>query len=241
MKSFNNKYTLNTIGKTQYCIIDDFLELNHWQSINDKVDWLKKRNYFSFKSHIDWDALLLKGDIEEFKIFHSNEFKDFVTTIFPYVKITNDVLSELHYHEVYSPSSWIHNDYEVVNFKRDPLPNNINLFNGQVDYRMADQSDNVYKRVRAIVIIYYINETPWLQGHGGETAFYLNDVKDYEVEKYEKTVAPLANRALIYEINPWSQHAFLSNLVYKRINLIQWYHTTIEYMNELYKKSGIVL
>jgi len=238
---FNKQYQLFNCGDFQYCIIDNFLSVDDWQLANDKVNYLKQNNFFSKKPHIDWEGLILKGDIEEFKVFHSNELKQFISNIFPYVKITKDILCELHYHQIGSPSSWIHNDYELVNFKHDPLPNDLNLFNGQVDYRTTEKFNDVFKRVRAIAIIYYINETPWLPGNGGETAFYLDDVKDHELQKYEKTVAPLANRALIYEINPWSKHAFLSNIMYKRINLIQWYHTTVEYMNELYKKSGIVL
>ena len=79
----------------------------------------------------------------------------------------------------------------------------------------------VRETMRAIAILYYLNNPEWLPGDGGETGLY-RAITD-QVDQAVVSVPPINNTLVAFECSPYSFHAFRTNRQ-PRNSLVMWLH-----------------
>ncbi len=120
-----------------------------------------------------------------------------------------------HFHPPGNKDGWPHTDNTVSGFDTTrKFPN------GLIPNSFYDQPGNLLSK-RAIVFLFYLDNDPWQEGDGGETAFF-----DDKGKNVIKKIAPINNRALIFEMSDKSFHAFMKN-TFPRSSVVQWFHTDI--------------
>ncbi len=159
--------------------------------------------------------------------FYSLEWRKWINKFFD-LKLNNNMIAEFHHHKINSASGYIHNDYDVSSFKREPLPNGINPHKHQIAYRGRTEGADMYC-VRSIAMLYYFNNPKWEEG--GETALYESWEKE---SKPVLKVAPINNRLLAFEISPKSFHSFLQNTKHIRNSMVMWFHSPEAYVTNRY-------
>jgi len=193
------------------------------------------RNKFWKFSHYDaycW-SFDPKKDHAFSDFFYSMPWRRWVNRFFN-LNLTKNMIAEFHHHPPNSAGGYIHNDYDISSFKREPLANGINAHTHQIDYRGRTPGADIYC-VRSIAILYYFNNHKWQESDGGETALYTDYKKGSEpVIK----VAPHNNRMLAFEISPKSFHAFLNNKKNVRNSMVQWMHSPEAYVTARYGESA---
>lgn len=139
------------------------------------------------------------------------------------VPVTGDVNAALHYHAPGGASGHIHNDLNPGWFVRD-AGDEVNLSDSaRCGYRNgtgAPELDRV-ERVRAVAVIFYLNNGSWDPGCGGETGLYLS--RDSAVAAPAALVPPADNSLLAFECTPASYHAYLAS-GRPRCSLSLWLH-----------------
>ena len=76
--------------------------------------------------------------------------------------------------------------------------------------------------VRAVVMLFYLNNPSWHPGDGGGTGLY--HYQDDPVGKPAFIVPPINNSLLIFECTPYSYHSFVKNWHHPRNCVILWLH-----------------
>jgi hypothetical protein len=146
------------------------------------------------------------------------------------VRVTRDVNVGLHHHAVGSASGSPHNDLNPGWFVQRPRPDGINLMDhAACNYHHGTTSrpgERPRERVRAVAMIYYLNNPEWRDGDGGETGLYCS--RRDPVDQPSATVAPINNSLLLFECTPRSYHAFISNRRGVRNSVILWLHSSRE-------------
>jgi hypothetical protein len=144
------------------------------------------------------------------------------------VKATRDVNGALHCHPKGSRDGFIHKDFSSCWFVDRPRPDGINVADNTIcNYRTGETSISgavTQERVRAVAMIFYINNPPWSPGDGGETGLYRTD-RD-PIHQPAAAIPPVNNTMLIFECSPHSRHSFISNLRNPRSNIVMWLHRT---------------
>lgn len=79
--------------------------------------------------------------------------------------------------------------------------------------------------IRAITMIYYLNNDDWRHGDGGETGLYSTSRSNLGPTK---VIAPENNSLVLFECSPHSFHRLLGNPGCSRNSIILWLHTTVE-------------
>lgn len=92
------------------------------------------------------------------------------------------------------------------------------------------------RAVRAVAILYYLNNGPWSPGDGGETGLY-RDWKD-PVSEPAESVPPRDNTLLAFGCNPHSYHAFLSNRK-RRDSVISFVYLGLDDYLTLWGEEGV--
>jgi hypothetical protein len=146
------------------------------------------------------------------------------------VDATADVNGALHHHTKGSRSGFVHKDYSACWFIDQPRPDGVHVSdNALCDYRTGKTmvpGAIARERVRAVAMIYYLNNPPWIDGDGGETGLYLR--ADDDVEHPAAAVPPVNNSMLVFECSPDSYHSFISNRRNHRNSVAMWLHRTKE-------------
>jgi hypothetical protein len=146
------------------------------------------------------------------------------------VNATADVNGALHHHAKGSKSGFIHKDYSACWFIDQPRADGVHVSDsGRCDYRtgMTTVPGAIAReRVRAVAMIYYLNNPPWAAGDGGETGLYLG--ADDDVAHPAAAVPPVNNSMLVFECSPNSFHSFISNWRHPRNSVAMWLHRTKE-------------
>jgi hypothetical protein len=146
------------------------------------------------------------------------------------VEATADVNGALHHHAKGSQNGFVHKDYSACWFIDRPRADGVNLSdNALCDYRTGKTTlagAVARERVRAVAMIYYLNNAPWVEGDGGETGLYLSTNDD--VAQPAVTIPPVNNSMLIFECSPHSCHSFISNRRNARNSVAMWLHRTKE-------------
>ena len=248
-KIFQNKnYQVNWFPSKEnsfrYVVVDNIFTKSLKEKLNNYYLTKLDDNLFVPFPHYDCDVMTIdpREKNNPFDFVFSLEWKDFISNMFDDIPITNNMIAELQHHDIGTSNGWIHNDYDASHFLHEPLENEINPWYHQCNYRQSEPDKDLITNVRSIVAMYHINDKytyqddfkrEWEEGDGGETAFY--DYNDSDVmEETVIKINPYPNRLVVYEINPWSFHTFLSNIKHSRATMNMWYHSTVEDTYETY-------
>ncbi len=144
------------------------------------------------------------------------------------IKATGDVNGGFHHHKPGSVSGWPHNDLNPGWFVDSPRPDGVNVSNHALcDYYFGQTFKpelQARETVRAVALLFYLNNDQWRPGDGGETGLYLE--ADQTVGDPTVSMPPVDNSLLLFECTPHSYHAFLRNSRQPRNSLIMWLHRT---------------
>lgn len=146
------------------------------------------------------------------------------------VNVTPDLNGALHYHVTNSRNGFIHKDFSSCWFIDNPRPDGINISdNSLCSYRTGETFVDgavARERVRAVAMLFYLNNAPWTPADGGETGLYCSC--DDLVERPAATIPPINNSMLIFECTPYSYHSFITNRRHPRSSVTIWLHRTKE-------------
>ncbi|HKQ99954.1 MAG TPA: 2OG-Fe(II) oxygenase [Pyrinomonadaceae bacterium] len=163
------------------------------------------------------------------RIFLSRAWADLLARLAG-VSHTGEVNGGLHYHLVGSRSGRVHNDLNPGWFVDCEESDGINVSQPDLCSYFHGQTFReglvARERVRAVAMLFYLNNQPWREGDGGETGLY--SFGGTSVENYAAAVPPLNNSLLVFECTPYSYHTFLSNRRHPRSCVIMWLHRTKE-------------
>jgi hypothetical protein len=134
----------------------------------------------------------------------------------------------------------VHNDLNPGWFIDRPRPDGINsAASTWCDYHHGEPcaaGTTPVCRIRAIAMLYFLNNGPWRPGHGGECGLYA----DRDASQPSAKVGPVDNSILIFECTPWSFHRFLSNTAGPRDSVILWLHRKRELAVNRWGERSIV-
>jgi hypothetical protein len=160
-----------------------------------------------------------------FDRFVSREWCDLFARVFG-VPDVRFVSGALHHHAAGSRDGHVHHDLNPGWFAQAGDAQDIVLPRADVCYRTGAAPAGVTlasrEMMRAVVIIYYLNNAEWSPGDGGETGLYrsgLDAVRDAVV-----SVPPINNSLVAFECTPASFHSFRSNRGQPRNSVIIWLH-----------------
>lgn len=193
------------------------------------------------RSKSGYDAYIrnFEPDIDgPLSLFVSREWHDLLASLVG-IEATGDVSAALHHHQQHSRDGIVHNDLNPGWFASSAREDGINcadsaLCNYKFGTPHAPGTQSV-ERVRAIAMIYFLNNLPWKEGNGGECALY-----EYRTSAAFEAVAPISNSMLVFECTPYSYHRFLSNRAATRDSVILWLHRRREHAVERWGKRSIV-
>jgi hypothetical protein len=175
------------------------------------------------------------------RTFFGRAWHDTLAALFGVVA-TGDVAGGLHHHAVGSAYGKIHNDLNPAWFLDRSPPGGVqvadnricNYYTGATHAVMAPRRETV----RAVAMIYYLNNPRWLRGDGGETGLYRSGSD--AVSAPAAAVPPVNNSLLAFECTPFSYHAFVSNVRSPRNSVIIWLHRKLVEAASLWGGSKIV-
>jgi 2OG-Fe(II) oxygenase superfamily len=157
--------------------------------------------------------------------FASRAWHDLISKLLG-IKATGYVNLGLHRHTIGSANGFPHNDLNpgwFVDYESDSgivlaQPNLCTYTTGQV------REANVTPRqlVRAGAVIFYIANSPWFPGDGGETGLYERSTDP--PEKPHTAIPPTNNSLLAFECTPYSLHGFIGNRRTVRHSVVMWLH-----------------
>lgn len=176
----------------------------------------------------DATAVEFTRDMEEpFAVFVSRTWHDMVANLMN-VNCTGDVVGSLHHHEPGSASGRPHNDLNPGWFVDRPKADGVNVADATLcSYRTGVVSRSgiaAHQSVRAIAIMYFLNNPPWMPGDGGETGLYKTPCDP--VESPAAIIRPFNNSMVCFECTPFSYHSFITNRRTSRDSVTMWLHRT---------------
>lgn len=124
---------------------------------------------------------------------------------------------------------------------RDGFPHN-DIFPELLSARRADGEVRAFggrvegKSVRAVAILFYLNNGRWAPGAGGETALY-RDWKD-PVDEPVASVPPRDNTLFAFGCNPHSYHSFRANRK-RRDTVISFVYRSLADYRQLWGDEGV--
>jgi hypothetical protein len=163
-----------------------------------------------------------------FRIFISRAWRDLLANLTG-VNATGDVNGGFHHHGVGSVSGSVHNDFNPGWFVDRHNAAGINVSDFDLcDYQSGrTREPNLVGRltVRAVAMLFYLNNHPWYAGDGGETGLYRSAFDP--IEEPTAIIPPLNNSILVFECTPYSYHCFKTNRRSARNCVIIWLHRPI--------------
>lgn len=144
-------------------------------------------------------------------VFWSPRFHEIFVDIFG-VEFSGLVTGGVHRHLPGSRDGFPHNDISPE--RLCDLPEGEVLVTGS-----ESVADGPF--VRAVAILYYLNNGPWRPGDGGETGLYHH--WSNPVDSATSFAPPLDNTLLAFECTPYSYHSFRSN-IRRRDSVITFLH-----------------
>ena len=144
------------------------------------------------------------------------------------VEATYDVNGALHHHTTGSRDGFIHKDFSSCWFIDNPRPDGVNVSdNNLCNYRTGKTSvagATPQERVRAVAMLFYLDNARWSPGDGGETGLYRTGGDP--IDEPAIAIPPVNNSMLIFECSPYSYHSFRSNRRNPRSSVALWLHRT---------------
>jgi 2OG-Fe(II) oxygenase superfamily len=161
----------------------------------------------------------------EFGIFTSRCWHDMLAGLLN-VEATGHINCGLHHHAPVSQDGWVHNDLNPGWFAEIPGRDGIiqarHALCSYTHGTVARPNISVVEVVRAVAMIFYLNNGPWPDGHQGATGLYTSF--DQPVRQPVEVVAPIDNSVLVFECTPFSFHAFIGGNRKARNSVIMWLH-----------------
>lgn len=160
-----------------------------------------------------------------FSLFISRPWHEMLASLVG-VNATGEIDGALHHHRIGAVSGHVHNDLNPGWFVKVHSIEGITVsdacicsYNWGETYRpglVARES------IRAVAMIFYLNNRPWFPGDGGETGLYRSE-KD-PVDRPAAVVPPVNNSILVFECTPHSYHSFIRSKRRARNSVIMWLH-----------------
>lgn len=172
-------------------------------------------------------------------IFFTEEWLNFVTGFFPAVQRTNNTGLTFHHHPIKSRDTLVWHGMAYGAFKNNPLPNGINAWYHNCKHAedpTTGNSEDIFHEIRALAVVYFLNNGPWREGSGGEMGLY----REGNTDAPAALIAPLNNRLLIFEVTPHSFHGFRKNFMHEQNCIVQWIFEKPEDTFRKYDKKNIV-
>lgn len=172
-----------------------------------------------------------------FSVFVSRAWHDLLATVVG-VPCSGEVVASLHHHEPQSATGFIHNDLNPGWFTDDPKDDGIVVSDHpECAYKTGPLNGTpAHRSVRAIVMLFYLNNPPWQPGDGGETGLY----RSATVCCPSATIPPLNNSLVCFPVTPDSYHRFLTNPRSPRNSVILWLHRRYEAAVEHWGEDRLV-
>jgi hypothetical protein len=173
-----------------------------------------------------------------FEFFLSQELHDKLDEVFG-ANATGDMTGALHHHKVGGRNGFIHNDLNPAKFPARKSGNRKTYYNPAAhDKGGIAEGPNEHTAMRAVSVIYYLNNKKWSQGDGGETGLYTS--MDNDAQEAAVKVPPINNLLMAFQCSPYSYHAFMSNLRHPRNSIIVWLHSPYEETVNKWGKENFV-
>ena len=193
------------------------------------------RNYDAYSVSFAYDMP------KPFQLFISREWHDMLARLAG-VPATTDVSGGFHHHLRGSRSGEVHNDLNPGWFV-DAAPNGaVNLTrNDLCDYTTGHRRDPrtpTHQAVRAVAVLFYLQNAHWREGDGGETGLYAD--RDQPVDAPDKAIPPVNNTLLMFECRPNSYHSFIQNRAAPRNSMIMWLHRPLGEAAQRWGEGAIV-
>ncbi|MBB5913893.1 hypothetical protein BJY24_002760 [Nocardia transvalensis] len=158
------------------------------------------------------------------EVFLSRAWHDLIERVAG-VRASGDVEGSLHHHEAGSPRGRPHHDLAPAWFPGSPPePGAIGLPDSAIDLRTGARPAGTAARpmVRAVAVLFYLNNPEWRPGDGGETGLF-SDLGD-GAPAPALSVPPLNNSMVVFECTPRSWHTFLGANSAARNSVVMWLH-----------------
>ena len=142
------------------------------------------------------------------------------------ISATRDVSAAMHHHKIGSANGKAHNDLNPAFFIDNHKEDGVNVNDSKICHYQSGESlvpgKAARPTVRAVAMLFYLNNPIWNEGDGGETGLYRN-ARD-KVDEPAAKAAPIDNTMLAFECTPSSYHSFISNRRQVRNSIILWLH-----------------
>ncbi|WP_051406751.1 2OG-Fe(II) oxygenase [Nocardia sp. CNY236] len=158
-------------------------------------------------------------------IFSAREWHDLIAGLGG-VEATGDIEGSVCRHGPETPPEPTHNDLAPAWFPGpSPGPGDIRLPDDSVDTRTGERAPGIDARqsVRAVAVEFYLGNSEWEPGDGGETGLY-----DHRADATSQSAAihipPVNNSLVVFEVTPRSWHAFAGANTKERTCVTLWVH-----------------
>lgn len=163
------------------------------------------------------------------QLFTSRAWHDLLAGLMG-VRATGEITGGLHYHAPGSADGRIHNDLNPGWFLDQEVPRDTVALSDWRRWSYFDGSSgrerlSVLERIRAVTMIFYLENPPWRLGDGGMTGLYSSARQ--AVDRPNLAVPPVNNSILVFECGARSYHSFIRNHNPRR-SVIFWLHRTRE-------------
>ena len=187
-----------------------------------------------------WTMGVTPATASLFYPFFSREWHDLISDLTG-VRTTGHLDGGLHHHRVGSANGWIHNDL-CVGWFPGPCAGTDIVLSDHVGCNYStglcrDPHTQPICVVRSVALIFYIANSSWAPGYGGETGLYATPFDN--IEDSSAIVPPINNSLVIFECSPHSYHSFRSNLQIERNCIVLWAHSTVETVSAKFGKASI--
>lgn len=177
------------------------------------------------RQHDFFGSSLLPGQCRSLELFVSPAWFELFAALFG-VRGAGYLTAGIHRHQPGSRNGFPHNDI---------YPENLRARRNDPDVLPLGRPTSG-KAVRAVAILFYLNNGPWTPGDGGETSLY-RDWKD-PVDEPVDSVPPRGNTLLAFGCHPHSYHSFRSNAK-RRDSVISFVYRSVEDYQQLWGAEGL--
>jgi hypothetical protein len=216
------------------------LELNFKRCLKESGGTEGGQNHNSGTRYDAWMMGITPATAPLFYPLFSREWHDLISDLTG-VRTTGHIDGGLHHHRVGSANGWIHNDLCIGWFPGPCEANDIALS----DHVRCNYSTGVFRDphvqpvcvVRSVALIFYLANSDWAAGFGGETCLYETPFEN--IESASGKVPPINNSLVIFECSPYSYHSFQSNSRIERNCIVLWAHSTSETVSAKFGNTSI--
>lgn len=175
-----------------------------------------------------------------FSLFASRCWHDMIASVMN-VAATGDIIGALHHHAPGGASGSVHNDLNPGFFVENRRDDGINVSDPSLcSYTTGVTTTGAKPRevVRAVAVLFYVNNPDWQPGDGGETGLYgrISDPVDMPLVR----IPPINNSLLCFVCTPTSFHSFISNRNKPRNSVTMWLHRPKRKVVEQWGEGQIV-